>query len=879
MADTKYLNYGDQQIDYNALLTSMANEVPQYIQSQPWSNKRKQRVMNAYTDLVTNGINGASNTTGQWTIDVGGNIDFSSKSSKDMEAYQEAAYIIQQQMSKIPTVSQQKEELPVFDNKYFTENFNNHIGHKMFGGQNWSVQEHWNTLDERGENGLRGRTNRANALADRLEEYSKSLKEGEHNFEGSPFTDLNDFKTRVGEAIRVLRTEDIKDDAPALNAIGLNPKEWFYDGSGDEFSKDGYVGTYGGYYNEYLPELEKQKAAKQAEEQKQRQAQVDAYIQSQRAKPRMYALRSKKLLGNLLTATDLADKYGNTNTLKDKLLQYQQKGLNNLTTEENTELISAYTLGAKDNISDDEWNALRGVAFLKGANRNRFKKINGIDNLVFDTVGKRVIHLYNENIQQQQDGDFLKGQSSKELQNLKKLKDEDWDTIGADVVSMLGDIVSLGGGYAGVAGGVTTILSDLYADVKRGKDFWDVAKNLAKNAAWGFAGLIPGAKLARLGKRAAQLYALCNSFGIAFDPDVHKSWQKLINGEDFSSHDFENLKWTLHAITGAHNTVRSHFSDKALQGKINTGKVEVQTKTGKKRITLQQQKEINKAGGRGGQKAANDKFKDIVGEEAKENSFSFNTEGRKWYNPTRYSQTLRNAVSDEKKLEGTPTTASKMTIGRILAEDKNKPWLLANPFSKQTYKDWWTGGGPLRGYNSMALGKIYQQQNNTKQNNTPLQQNNTTQESSQQLTSVPHSKNEIRRDWKNTIEKGKFSNNEITTGDYKVGHFNIKVSKTNDGKYRIHTDVYSSDAHGPRPESPSMKPLLSKFESQKEVQREIAKIVKESRRRANISDIKGNKAGINHKEIGKILRDLKAKGWLKQGGQLTSEQLIDKYLK
>jgi len=72
---------------------------------------------------------------------------------------------------------------------------------------------------------------------------------------------------------------------------------------------------------------------------------------------------------------------------------------------------------------------------------------------------------------------------------------------------MLGDIVSLGGGYAGAAGGVTTLLSDLYGDIRRGKDTWDIIKNLGANIAWGTAGLIPGAKLGKLAKNAARVYA------------------------------------------------------------------------------------------------------------------------------------------------------------------------------------------------------------------------------------------------------------------------------------------------------------------------------------------------------------------------------------
>jgi len=42
------------------------------------------------------------------------------------------------------------------------------------------------------------------------------------------------------------------------------------------------------------------------------------------------------------------------------------------------------------------------------------------------------------------------------------------------------------------------------------------------------------------------------------------------------------------------------------------------------------------------------------------------------------------------------------------------------------------------------------------------------------------------------------------------------------------------------------------------------------------------KAGLNHKEVGKILRELKAKGWLKQGGTLNNpyiDTVIEDFLK
>jgi hypothetical protein len=124
--------------------------------------------MSAYSDLMNRGIQGASNGTGQWMIDVGGDaLPFDSMDKKDREMYQEAAYFIQQQMSGIPTKAsleedekkkeeEEKKDLPLFDNKYFTEGLHSYIGNQMFGGRDWSTSEDWNPLDERGDKGLRG---------------------------------------------------------------------------------------------------------------------------------------------------------------------------------------------------------------------------------------------------------------------------------------------------------------------------------------------------------------------------------------------------------------------------------------------------------------------------------------------------------------------------------------------------------------------------------------------------------------------------------------------------------------------------------------------------------------------------------------------------
>lgn len=242
-----YLNYGDAQIEQQAFLNAAANNVESYLSKQPWSNKRKDLFRKAYTDIMSREVTGASNATGIWNVQhKGSQIDLDSLSKKEREMYGEAAYFIQQQMSSIPTKQaaeeeekKKKENLPLFDNKYFTSQFQGYIGNKEFGGQDWNVNTQWNVLDKPNEDGIRATTNRANKLADMLEGYLQTIKDDEVNWEGSPFTDANDFRTRVQNAISALRTPDTEDDIDTLNKIGLKASDYLSTGADDIVEYDG----------------------------------------------------------------------------------------------------------------------------------------------------------------------------------------------------------------------------------------------------------------------------------------------------------------------------------------------------------------------------------------------------------------------------------------------------------------------------------------------------------------------------------------------------------------------------------------------------------------------------------------------------------------
>lgn len=395
MADIQYLNYGDQQIEQQALLNNLANQVQGYVQKQPWSNKRKEMFMSAYSELMNRGIQGASNTNGQWMLNVGGDtpLDLDSKSKKEKEMYQEAAYFIQQQMAGLPTKTSQeekkKEDLPVFDNKYFTSELIKHISNKDYGGQDILMgdgekENDWNRLDARNEKGIRGRKNRANTLAKYLKEYSDSLEESKYNFEGSPFKDLTDFKTRISAAVQALNTSDESDDIPALNAIGLRASDWFNNGSGDPYKTEGYEGTYGDYYGRFLPLQEKDKAKVKAEKQKAVRAnQFDNYRFFNFLNGTPGSQEDFNLIGQKLSGQQTLD--GNDISRISWAFRQGMKngGLTNLSKEELSKFGSRYI-----------------------STPNRLKKLPGLEGIYYDSYANRLIQPFKG---QQQTGTNLSG--------------------------------------------------------------------------------------------------------------------------------------------------------------------------------------------------------------------------------------------------------------------------------------------------------------------------------------------------------------------------------------------------------------------------------------------------------------------------------------
>lgn len=93
---------------------------------------------------------------------------------------------------------------------------------RFYGGNEDADLQSWVDRDALDEDGVRGNTNRANALAQMLTDYAGTLNDDSFDFHGSAFRDLADYKQKLAAAAESLAdgTYD-NNDATALDAIGF----------------------------------------------------------------------------------------------------------------------------------------------------------------------------------------------------------------------------------------------------------------------------------------------------------------------------------------------------------------------------------------------------------------------------------------------------------------------------------------------------------------------------------------------------------------------------------------------------------------------------------------------------------------------------------
>lgn len=911
MADIQYLNYGDQQIEQQALLNNLANNVQDYVQKQSWSKKRKDKFMSAYSDLMNRGIRGASNTTGQWVIDINGDpLPFDTMDKKDKEMYQEAAYFIQQQMAGLPTkasqeekVEEDKSKLPLFDNAYFIREFGNHISNNMFGGRKIDTQTDWNSLDERGENGLRGTNKRAEALANMLQSYSKSLKEGKHNFEGSPFKNLSDFKTKVVTAISALRdgTWDQK-DTDTLNAIGLRASDWFNNGSGDIFTADdGNEYTYGDYYGKVLPAQEKVKQEEEASKLKAQKANQYTNLK----------FFGSKLNGKPLSGDKSNNAIGYLNSLAQKA---------NLTGDEQSEIVGAFKLAAKNNVlqnlSKEELSKF-GTGYSN--HPTRLKKIDGVNGLYWDSIGNRVVQPYNrttmplttnfQDIVNQNTPEYLAQQKKQQEEQRKidagnrKVNDGEWQTedylrMGAMAQDIAGTVAAFLPGYGTAASaglGLTALGTNMAADIADDSvSGWEVAKNAGINLGLGVVGLVPGLGLAsksgkwiaQAAKWAPRLLTMAAAGQIALDDNIKQSLAKVASDETLTVNDWKNVGYALSTMAGLARGARGIVDNRKYKPAFKEdSKTEtfITTKSGKKvPATKEQVDKINKAGRKGGNEKANEELRKLPGAKNEEVNIEFKT-------GVKGKVDLKNKVKLEKSTTSTSASPRVQAYQRALQIQNSARksgqgiYSLAPRFLPTSY-DIYSGAARLSlpQWNvTDRIKKAWNPVGEPKKTSSPKQVQQTSGNQPQPIESEPLFN--IKRPIKEPKSKPNYGKKDLSEVDRSFEEIrNFKKSYGLDGSNSPMVGGYGQSGA-------NIKSGTLNFEiGGQKITFKVSKSELKDINEGKISNIRGRiarqvdqissskKADVN--EIAKILKDLKKKGWLKQGGKITDNE-IDNFLK
>lgn len=921
--ETKYLKYGsDKRVSQSKLQEKLATNLNSYIENLPYTRKRKEALKKAYSEIYSKGINGAiiDPQTGQWSIDINGTFDNLDQYTDKFgfNPYYEASRYIQNTMSGLTEDLEEKKEdkkveLPKYDK--FQDNFGNFISKTYFGGNDFRINEDWNILDERDKNtGLRDTQKRASRLAQYLKAYSDSLEEGKYDFEGSAFNNVADLKSKINTAITALNDGTWNQtDKDALNAIGLRSSDWFNNGSGDKFiADDGKEYTYGDYYGRILPQQEKDKAKAEAE--KQKASQQTTYNNT------LFITRgSSKLQGR--NPQELKLKYGADDKLRQALFQYSQQNIRNLTPDEQSELHGAYRYLAKSPIDNKLLKQLQSSSsgLYKNASLNRFKKIDGIDNLIWDSAAGQLIQIqtrdqYNANKNQPQD--LFKGVKTQEELNKEKdkaqqqyLNNTEWTAdqtrelagIAADVASVVDPEPFTAGGLALTGTGLRTYNRATDADGFT----WSDAGHTALDAGLSLLGMIPVVGDAALAARVVgKLQKAAGWLGAAFAaasvPQAAKAaWNKVVNGQDMTVDDWRAIGNVLMGATQARRIQLNRAAGNAVKNQGGTttkekvGEVEVKVngKTEKVEIDEASAKELQQSYKAAGsdQKATTEALRKSrkVREqlEAKKTS-----DGKPAYtkeqldameapqaasgsvrgkSPIQGLRDTRGIKITERSIQNSGTPISELNLGPLAQMRINAIQNNTGLFNRGNF------GWNMRGRNSEQqssgwLSRMWQNLKNPYKPKTQKQQEVPKQETTQQETQQSQQKTTREQQFdRATINRYKetvlnrnnkpadqrFSKRNITDGKYNIGGEQITIKKEADGTFSLTSN--------------SGKYELRK-KSQNEIKEMIASIVKSQRKSV---DQQGKVTKKSTKEIGKILQDLKRKGWLKQGGTIDKQRI------
>lgn len=897
--EEQYIPYGQDQVDVQEMNKLLADNVEPYLSSKRWSPEQKNKWRQAYGDLMSRGILGISTDGGRYSIEHNG-VPF-----VDTEGYYgDVANFITTNLSSIAKKKEEekKVELPKYN---LDQDFTSYFMNQYYGGTGESNFENfrntWSNLDKADKYGIRGTDVRRSRLKEALQNYITYLDENKdkYNYDNGVFKNLDDLKGRLNAAIHAMDTPEQQDDIDTLNALGIRPDFLDTGANRTVTLTDGTQMTASQYRDQDLKQQEQAKLAAD------KQARANQF-------KKVRFISAKNFNGTPPTGQNVLE----------KLNGYYSLG--NLNGQQQSELIGAFKFAERNNalkpLGKEE---LAAFGSFRGA--DRLRKIDGLNGFYWDSAGQRIVQPFMNNTDGVQSFQDLVNQNDPKLQTQKAQQEYLNSTEGGftpaeqrEVAALLFDLGAAVDPEGFSSAGLSQIAAGI-RDYNRASDpegwTWGdtgwatldhglgllstipVVGGLLKGswAASKLGNYIPKMeKWIRLAGRAGSTYAMTANASGALN-----ALNKIKNGEDLSLKDYQDLAYFFigglghHQLNKTNRTARTAMKARGVEtsnsilNKAGITRTKAKAPTTKTTPTLK----VKKTGEDGKVETKEipidaEKQKVLKGtkpEELDAKAKDLGIEIPEGYKIETTTTSWRKGKINEykakvgygnKEIFGTQTKQNQNSTLKSNEEfeqylsEHNNTWL--KKIINGTNKD-------IRRYDKYLGNNIYD--NDSDKSKSISSASGASTETSKSIETSKSKSVEISKQSKERIKKynesvekrikgldeGKFSKNKLKSGNLDIAGYKLQVVEQSDGTFNL---IYKGNIQG----------NFQKHE-QKKLQEAIREII---RNRTVKIDPNTKIKSIGAKEIGKVLQDLKARGWLKQGGKIDNpsvDDIINNYFK
>lgn len=852
------IKFDNYDIDLDALNQDLAESSSTYLDSKRWAKDPEARAKwnQAYNDINSRGITGFSTNNGRYSLSHNG-LEFD-----DPEGYYaDAANFIISRAKNILNASKAKEVEPKNLEEFgrFQDRLGAYITNTNYGGDKNLMGRHWSSMDSHDEYGLYETTKRKEALKKALQDYKAALEDNKYSFEGTSYKDLNDLKFKIDAAIASLDNPN-NTDYTALHQLGIDENLWFP--TNEEAA------------NEVRTAAEEKLAAENKAKQEQQIALANQRRANQYKTFRFIDI--SKYNGTPPTGADI----------QARLNSYYS--LPKLNGQQQSELVGAFKYAQKNgllrNLDRDELSKF-GDIYVN--NPTRLKKIRGVEGFYYDSIGNRIIQPFQGAAQQQSLQDVIDENSpeaiakNKQAQLIKQMNspikgsldltdlsnfgfDE---TTGNELWAVLNDIGAFINPEA-ITGTAMALNAARLRDKNREGWSWERALDWITSGLGGLpvigdaASVIKaGSNLVKLANRSARVGSF---IGMAFSavnmPEAWDSIKKIYDKgiTSMTPQDIQNITYGLMGLFAGIKTISSVNARQKPQ--IAT---EYSIEIDGKKIKLPDQATADKVSAE--YKAAKNNTeasqKVVKMQEVRDAAKKAGIEVTDASKVTSGSGFLRgNQVSRKLGVGKSPIKSEQVNTGEMTGGSTSGYYMpiwrksflnqeqkeIKNPLRKPF--DWFLGRTPDKSKKEIDKSKLISVDSNKETSSyakRPLDTNPTIMHTKSSPEPVSYNRETMSR--YNDAINGRFGKESLQSGNVKVGgNGDLKVVQQTDGTYNIYFKGNQ----------------IGNERNQAEVQKIVSNVIKQ----LNKKDSRFGK--VSAKEMGEILRSLKAKGWLRHGGKL-----------